>query len=85
MNTTYKWFELYNTAVLETDWSQMEARIQAAESAIKKRLHEFSSEHGGTPHENQALVDCLNRINTLRADLASWQESKSADQPTGRG
>jgi len=73
--TTYKWHEPYNAAVLETDWSQMEGRIQAAESAITGRMHEFSLNHGGTPEENQAIVDALNRLNTLRADLALWRKS----------
>jgi hypothetical protein len=54
--TTYKWHEFYNAAaVLETDWSQMEGRIQAAESAITGRLHELSLDHGGAPEENQAI------------------------------
>jgi hypothetical protein len=78
MNTTSRWHELYEAAVLETDWSKMEKRIQAAESAIKDRLHEFSLNHGGTREENQAIVDTLNRLNVLRADVASWRKSKPA-------
>jgi hypothetical protein len=78
MTTTYKWFELYNAAVLETDWSQMDARIQAVESAIRGRLHEFAMDHGGSPEENQAIVDCLNKLNVLRGEVASWRESKRA-------
>ena len=78
MNTTSRWHELYEAAVLETDWSKMEERIQAAESAIKDRLHEFSLNHGGTREENQAIVDTLNRLNVLRADVASWRKSKPA-------
>ena len=78
MTTTYEWFEFYNAAVLETDWSKMEERIQTAESAIRQRLHEFSLNHGGTPEENQAIVDCLNRLNLLRADVTSWRKSKPA-------
>jgi hypothetical protein len=78
MNTTSRWHELYEAAVLETDWSKMEERIQAAESAIKDRLHEFSLNHGGTREENQAIVDTLNRLNVLRVDVASWRKSKPA-------
>jgi hypothetical protein len=78
MTSTYKWHEFYNAAVLETDWSQMDARIQAAERALKERLYQFSLNHGGTPEENQAIVDCLNNLNILRADLASWRQSTSA-------
>lgn len=77
MSTTYKWQEFYEAAVLETDWSRMEDRIQAAESAIKGRLQEFSLDHGGTPEENQAIVDALTSLNSLRADVASWRSLKS--------
>jgi hypothetical protein len=49
-------------------------RIHAAESAITERLREFSANHGGTAEENQAIVDALNRLNTLRSDMASWRK-----------
>jgi hypothetical protein len=39
--------------------SILEERIEAAESVIKGRLHEFSLDHGGTPEENQDIVDAL--------------------------
>jgi hypothetical protein len=77
MNTEHKWEQLYSGAVLETDWSILEERIAAAESAIRGRLHEFSLNHGGTPEENQAIVDALHGLNVLRRDVASWRESKS--------
>ena len=76
MTTTYKWHELYTTAVLETDWSQIDERIRAAEDAMKARLHEFTLNHGGTPEENQAIVAGLSNLNSLRADVASWRVSK---------
>jgi hypothetical protein len=79
MTTGQAWRELYKIAVLETDWSKMEERIQAAESAIKQRLQEFSLNRGGTPEENQAIVIALDKLRTLRADLASWQGSKRTD------
>ena len=41
--STYQWHELYKAALLETDWSKMEERIQAAESAIQNRKRECSS------------------------------------------
>jgi hypothetical protein len=49
MTTTYGWHQLYEAAVLETDWSQMEERIRAAECAIRERLHGVSQNQGGTP------------------------------------
>jgi hypothetical protein len=36
-----EWKNLYQGAILETDWSRIEGRIQVAESAIRARLHEF--------------------------------------------
>jgi hypothetical protein len=73
---TYKWHELYNAAVLETNWTQIESRIQAAESAISGRLQEFALDHGGTPEENQAIVDALDRLKALRSDVTFWRQSK---------
>jgi hypothetical protein len=77
MNTKYEWFGLYSAAVLETDWSKMEERLQAAESAIKARLHEFSLNHGGSPEENEAIRDCVGKLEVLRADVANWHSSKN--------
>ena len=37
MTAQYSWYEFYKTALLETDWTKMPERIQAAESEIKKR------------------------------------------------
>jgi hypothetical protein len=76
IQTKYGWQELYATALLETDWSKMDAKIQAAENSIKTRLHEFSMTHGGTLEENQAIEDALSGLNALRKDVAAWQESQ---------
>jgi hypothetical protein len=78
IKTKYGWQELYATALLETDWSKIEEKIQVAENAIRVRLHEFSMNHGGTPEENQAIEDALNGLNVLRKEVAAWQESKRA-------
>ena len=60
------WQELYKAAVLETDWSTIQEKIQVAENAITARLHEFSLNHGGTPEENQAIEEAVNGLNSLR-------------------
>ena len=78
IKTKYGWQELYAIALLETDWSKMEDKIQVAENAIRVRLHEFSMNHGGTTEENQAIVDALSALNVLRKDVAAWQGSKQA-------
>lgn len=78
MTTEQKWQELYRLAVLETDGNRIEERVQALESAVKERLHEFSLNHGGTPKENQAIVDALHALDLLRKEAAAWHESKRA-------
>jgi hypothetical protein len=76
--TEYKWYEVYKAAVLETDWTKMEERIQAAEAALHERKNEFDLNHGGTPEENQALEDASNGLNSLRKEVSAWLGSKQA-------
>lgn len=80
MNTTYTWYEVYRAALLETDWTRMEERIRAAESALKDRKNQMASDHGGSPEENQALADAMRSLSILRGEAASWaiQRSKEA-------
>ena len=78
IQTKYGWQERYAIALLETDWSKIEEKIQVAENGIRARLHEFSMNHGGTPEENQAIEDALNGLDTLRKEVAAWQGSKQA-------
>ena|ERR1700687_4169630 len=54
MSSKYNWHEIYKTALLETDWTKMQERIQAAESATDERQRVLSADHGGTPEERQA-------------------------------
>ena len=77
MDTIYGWQELYRSAVLETDWREIEQRIEAAYAGMNARLREFSMNHGGTPEENQAIEDALHGLNVLRKDVAAWQGSTS--------
>jgi hypothetical protein len=74
MTEAYKWHEVYKAAVLETDWSKIEEKIQVAENGIRARLHEFSMDHGGTPEENQAIEDALHGLNSLRKDVAAHKK-----------
>ena len=73
IQTKYGWQELYATALLETDWSKIDAKIQVAENGIRARLHEFSMNHGGTPEENQAIEDALHGLDSLRKEVAAWR------------
>jgi hypothetical protein len=77
MDTEHSWQELYRTALLETDWSKIEEKIQAADNGIRSRLHEFSMDHGGTPEENQAIEDALNGLKVLRKDVAEWRSKRA--------
>ena len=72
-----EWEKLYKEAILETDWSKMEERIQAADAAISARLHEFSINHGGSPEENQRIQDALSGLSVLRREVVAWK-SKTA-------
>jgi len=78
IKTKYGWQELYATALLETYWTKIEQKIQAAENGIEARLNEFSLNHGGTPEENQAIVDALHGLDILRKEVVEWSESKRA-------
>jgi hypothetical protein len=76
MTTQASWHEAYKSAVLETDWTKTEQKIQDAEDGIGARLHEFSRNHSGTPEENRAIEDTLNGLDLLRNEVATRQESK---------
>jgi hypothetical protein len=78
LNIVGKNQELYRTALLETDWSKIVEKIQVAENGIGARLHEFSLNHGGTPEENQAIVDALHGLDILRKEVAAWNGSQRA-------
>lgn len=79
MTTTPKWHEVYKAALLETDWSKMEERIQAAEAMIQERKSEFNLNHGGTPEENRAIADAIRSLNVLRTEVASWSLREEKD------
>jgi len=74
------WQKMYLAAVLETDWAIIEKRIQAADSAISDRLHEFSVNHGGTPEENKAIRDAVNGLAVLRREVAAHLGSSPVQQ-----
>jgi hypothetical protein len=76
MATPYSWYEPYELAVLETDWeNKIKSRIEAAESAIHERQRILSLDHGGTPEEQQSLLDTLNGLKSLRQDVARWERN----------
>jgi hypothetical protein len=68
------WREYYQAAVLESDWTKIEAQIQTAEAEIHKRRLVLSQDSKGTQEERDALVDALNGLKTLRMDVTAWLE-----------
>ena len=66
MTMTHSWHESYMAAVIETDGTKMQARVQAAESAINERQRILSEDHGGTPEERQAIADAMNCLKVLQ-------------------
>jgi len=72
MTTIPRWYEIYKVALLETDWSRMEERIQAAEAAIRERKREFDLNHGSSLDENRAIVDAIHSLNVLKTEAAEW-------------
>jgi hypothetical protein len=49
MTTAYTWQKVYMAALLETDWTKMQERLQAAEAEIRERQRVLSEDHHGTP------------------------------------
>ena len=70
--TSYSWQESYHAALLETDWTKMQERIQTAESEIHKRRLMLVQDPGGTPEEREALVNAMSGLRVLRMD-AAWR------------
>jgi hypothetical protein len=75
--TVYKWTQVYKAALLETDWTKMQERLEAAESALHQRKHEFSVDGGGPSEENQAIDDALRSLMILRQEAANWRPRKT--------
>ena len=82
MTMTHSWHESYMAAVIETDGTKMQARVQAAESAINERQRILSEDHGGTPEERQAIADVLNGMRVLRREAAQCQHRQVPEGDT---
>lgn len=70
----FSWQGTVKMAILETDWTTMRDRVQAAESEILGRVLEIVKDDGGTPEEREALLNALESVDALRRDLAFWEE-----------
>jgi len=67
--TSYSWQESYQAALLETDWTKMQERVQTAESEIHQRRLVLSQDHGGTDEERAALVNAMGGLRVLRMNV----------------
>jgi hypothetical protein len=81
---TQTWQEAYRTAILETDWTKMQERLQTAESEIGKRQRVFSMDHGGTPEERLEIANALRGMEGLRTDVNDWQSRQQSDRAATR-
>jgi len=81
MPTSYSWQESYQAALLETDWTKMQERVQTAESEIHQRRLVLSQDHGGTDEERAALVNAMSSIRILRMNVASWLDHSCQRKP----
>jgi hypothetical protein len=81
---TQTWYESYKAAILETDWTKLQERLQAAEREIHERQRVLSLDHGGTPEERQAISDALNGITHLKTEASDWQKRQILQRPTAR-
>jgi hypothetical protein len=59
----YSWYKSYRAAVLETDWTTMQERIQAAESELLGRQSALSE---GDPIERLEVAEALENLGVLR-------------------
>jgi hypothetical protein len=83
MKADYVWEKSYKTAILETDDKKLPDCLQAAKTAIDKRLQEIQMNEGGTlqggtPEELQAINDALAGLNVLGGDLETRSKGTSA-------
>ena len=83
MKADYVWEKSYKTAILETDDKKLPDCLQAAKTAIDKRLQEIQMNEGGTlqggtPEELQAINDALAGLNVVRGELETRSKGTSA-------
>ena len=79
MTDEYVWHAAYKAAILETDWTTMRDRLQAAESEISKQQHVLSMDHGGTPEERRAIANALKGMKNLAKEVDQWQTGQPPD------
>lgn len=70
----YKWEQTFNTALMETDRSKRQERIDAAQAAINRRLQELDAHD--SPEERRAIGNAQLGLNMLNAEASNNSESR---------
>lgn len=71
-----EWERLYSAAVLESDRSKLNSRIDVATAAIDLRLQEMDSDHGGWPGERRGIETAQAALEVLRKRVVMPQYLK---------
>lgn len=70
--TVYEWEETFNAAMMETDRSKRQERIDAAQTAINRRIEEIKlNPSDGSPEERQAIANAQLGLNLFREEVSS--------------
>ncbi len=75
--TSYSWQKSYQAALLETDWTKMQDRVQKAESEIHQRRLVLSQDHSGSDEERTALVNAMSSLRVRGFNVTSWLERRN--------
>jgi hypothetical protein len=70
------WERLYTAAVLESDRSKLNSRIEAAQAAIYYRLEEIDSDDGGSRGECLGIETARAALEVLRKRVVMPQQPK---------
>ena len=66
--SVYEWEEPYNAAMMETDRTKRQERIDAAQTAINRRIEEMKLNAGdGSPEESAAIRNAQLGLNLLKS------------------
>ena len=68
--TVYEWEETFNAAMMETDRSKRQERIDVAQTAINRRIYELNA-GDDSPEERQAIRNVQLGINFLKEEVSS--------------
>ena len=75
MTPSSDWERLYTAAILETDRSKLNSRIDAAQAAIDGRLREMNADHGGSAEESLEIETAHASLRAMRKRVAMPQHT----------